>query len=338
MKIYEDNSTSPDGWNVSSTLKLTDDGRFSYSEGWTDYTNASLSGGAAGTWRRGVRAIAFRVEEVYPPIYFPWVKGQELIARLRDGDLDFGNGWRLCPPSTELWEYVIKTPVSNTGAQPLTLVVEPWGIRRTLAPGERVQVVAKGAWGEGKPRVERRPGEVVYDGRNGSWATVVPEPPLPPSTPQPEPKPKSSTPPRARRATAPKPVAGQQGMSPVEPLPRPPAPRFVPRAPSPELAVLMRRWIDELPSEVLVNRVQRLCKENDAIPLDANQFEVWALRTDGQVLYIEHDSSAQRAEPVEDAEVAYGRIEVGMKKYPELLELLPPDRGWPGSDTSSWSR
>ena len=45
MKTYEDYSSSPDGWNVSCTLELTDDGRFSYSEGWTDYTNASLSGG-----------------------------------------------------------------------------------------------------------------------------------------------------------------------------------------------------------------------------------------------------------------------------------------------------
>jgi hypothetical protein len=91
----------------------------------------------------------------------------------------------------------------------------------------------------------------------------------------------------------------------------------------------MRRWIDELPAKVLVNRVQRLCKENDALPLDANEFEVWALRTDGQVLYIDHDSFAQRAEPETNADTAYDKIELGMKKYPELLELLPPGRGWP---------
>ena len=126
-----------------------------------------------------------------------------------------------------------------------------------------------------------------------------------------------------------KPSVTPKIMAPVEPVVRPPAPRFVPRVPSPELAVLMRRWIDELPAEVLVNRIQRLCRENDAIPLDANQFEVWALRTDGQVLYIDHDSFAQRAEPVEDAGTVYDKIELGMKKYPELLELLPPARGWP---------
>jgi hypothetical protein len=323
VKTYEDYSQSPDGWNVSCTLELKDDGRFSYSEGRTDYTNASLSGGAGGTWRRGDGVIVFRTERVYPPIYFPWEVGRELIARGRDGALDFGRGWTLHPPRPRQ-EYTIKTPVSNDGAGPLTLVLEPWGIRHTLAPGESVEVVAKGNWWKGEPTVERRAGELVFDGRNGSWATVVPEP-LPPAPPKPEPP----TPPRAHRAKTfkppVKPHATPKIMGPVEPTVRPPAPRFVPRAPSPELAALMRRWIDELPAEVLVNRVQRLCKKNDAIPLDANQFEVWALRTDGQVLYIEHDSVAQRAEPVEDADTAYDKIELGMKKYPGLLELLPPD-------------
>ncbi len=37
MKTYEDYGQSPDGWNVSATLKLEDDGRFSYEELWTDY-------------------------------------------------------------------------------------------------------------------------------------------------------------------------------------------------------------------------------------------------------------------------------------------------------------
>ncbi len=324
MRTYEKNSTSPDGWNVTATLELTDDGRFSYSEGWTDYTNASLSGAAGGTWRQADGVIFFRAERLYPPMYFPWVEGQELRARLRDGDLEFEYGWTL----SSRQEYTIKTPVNNDGARPLTLVLEPWGIRHTLAPGERVEVVAEGAWWEGTPKIERRGDEVVFDGRNGSWATVVPRPPAPPP-PKPKLKPEPPAPPREPRAKAPKPIAGSQGMSPVEPIVRPPAPRFVPRAPSPELAALLRRWIDELPEVELVNRIQILCKENDAIPLDANQFEVWALRTDGHVLYIEHDSCPPKVEPVEDADTAYGMIEVGMKEYPELLELLPPDRGWP---------
>src|SRR5918911_251090 len=99
MKTYEGYTSSPDGWNVSCTLELEDNGRFSYSEGWTDYTNASLSGGAGGTWRRGEGVIVFRTERVYPPIYFPWEIGQELVARLRDGVLDFAHGWTLRPPT-----------------------------------------------------------------------------------------------------------------------------------------------------------------------------------------------------------------------------------------------
>ena len=98
MKTYEDYSQSPDGWNVSATLELTDDGRFSYSEGWTDYTNASLSGGAGGTWRRGEGVIFFRAERVYPPMYFPWEVGQELMATVRGDALEFAYGWTLRQP------------------------------------------------------------------------------------------------------------------------------------------------------------------------------------------------------------------------------------------------
>ncbi|WP_375772216.1 hypothetical protein NR798_15450 [Archangium gephyra] len=271
MKTYEDDSQSPDGWNVTSTLKLEDDGRFSYSEGWTDYTNASLSGGAAGTWRRGSGAIIFRAEEVYGTMYFPWAKGQELIARLQDDALDFGHGWTLRPPSPPS-EYIVKTPVRNDGAVPLPPVLEPWGTRHTLAPGERVEVVAQGRWREGEPKVERR------------------------------------------------------ADSPVKPLARPPSPRFVPRTPSPELAALLRRWVEEVPTDGMINR---LCKENDAIPLDCTEIYLWVLRTDGQVLGIDHESFAQRAEPEEDAEVAYGKIKAGARVHPELLELLPPHRGTP---------
>jgi hypothetical protein len=327
VKTYEDYSQSTDGWNVTSTLELKDDGLFSYSEGWTDYTNASLSGGAGGTWRRGEGVIFFRAERVYPPIYFPWQVGQELIAKLRDGALDFGRGWTLSPP-TPRQEYTLKTPVSNDGTEPLTLVLEPWGIRHTLAPGERAQVVARGRWVEGKPTVDRRADELVFDGRNGSWATVVPEPPPPLASPPPL-KPKPQAPLRAPRAAAPKPIPEPCGVSPVKPLAKPPAPRFVPRAPSRVLAALIRRWVEELPTEGTGNMINRLCKENDAIPLDCTQIYLWVLRTDGQVLCIDHESFAQRAEPEEDAEVAYGKIEVGMMTHPELSELLPPDHGWP---------
>jgi hypothetical protein len=112
MKTYEDYSSSPDGWNVTATLELESDGRFSYSEGWTDYTNASLSGGAGGTWRRGEGVIFFRAERVYPPMYFPWVAGQELVATVRGDALEFPHGWTLRPPSP---------PISRAFCRPTNL-------------------------------------------------------------------------------------------------------------------------------------------------------------------------------------------------------------------------
>ena len=142
----------------------------------------------------------------------------------------------------------------------------------------------------------------------------------------PPPKPTPPAPPRAPRVETPKPIPTPRGMSPVQPLSMPPASRFVPRAPSRVLAALLRHWIDELPADSPGNYINRLCRENDAIPLDCTEIYLWVLRTDGQVLCIDHESFAQRAEPEEDSEVAYGRIEVGARTHPELSELLPPDR------------
>ena len=70
--------------------------------------------------------------------------------------------------------------------------------------------------------------------------------------------------------------------------------------------------------------INRLARENDAIPLDCTQIYLWVLRTDGQVLCIDYESFAQRAEPETDAEGAYGKIKVGATMHPELLQLLPP--------------
>src|ERR671927_139069 len=98
MRGYEKNSTSADGRNVTCTLELADDGRFSYSERRTDYTNASLSGGAAGTWLRGRGGIVFRAESVEGPMYFPWEAGRELLATVQGDALRFPNGWTLRPP------------------------------------------------------------------------------------------------------------------------------------------------------------------------------------------------------------------------------------------------
>jgi hypothetical protein len=314
MKTYEKYSSSPDGWNVTSILKLEDDGRFSYQEGWTDYTNASLSGGASGTWRRDPGVIVFRADWKEGPMYFPWEVGKELKALVKGDDLDFEYGWTLSLPP----EHVARVPVRNFGTEPLTVVLEPWGVRHTLAPGETAQIVSQGRWAEGESYVDRADGGLVFYGWNGSWATFVPDPPPP--------KPKPPAPQPAPRAEAAEPAARPPVKPTVKPPvkpPAPPAPPFEPRKPSPELAALLRRWVDELPAEGMINR---LCRENDGISLGGTVIYLWVLRTDGQVLCIDHESFAQRAEPEENAEVAYGWIEVGARTHPELSELLPPER------------
>jgi hypothetical protein len=296
VKTYEGYDSSPDGWNVSSTLELEEDGRFSYSEGRTDYTNASLSGGAGGTWRRDGNVLVFRAERVYPPIYFPWAVGRELRAVEQKDALDFGGGWTLREPG----ERVIKIPVCNEGDRPLVVRLEPWGISNVLEPGERLRIVGRGPWGPQRH-------EVDYYGWPGSTVDVVyePKPPAPP------------------KATAP----------PVKPPPAPavePAPRPTPTLPpglnpfhvSPELAALIKRRIEELPTEGLGNWVRRLCKEHGALPLDATEYCVWALRTDGQVLLIDLDSVAHLVEPEENPLTAYGALRRGARQYPELAGLL----------------
>ncbi|MBV9924258.1 MAG: hypothetical protein JOZ96_04390 [Acidobacteria bacterium] len=297
MKTYDYYGSSPDGWNVSSALELEEDGRFSYSEGWTDYTNASLSGGAGGTWWRDGNVLVFRAERVYSPVYFPWAVGSELRAVEQGDALDFGNGWTLREPG----EREIKVPVRSEGERPLIVRLEPWGISNILEPGERLRIVGRGPWGPQMYEMDYGPDEVVYHGWPGSRVDVVyePKPPAPPVKP-------------------PAPPA-------VEYTPRPaptPLPNLNPFPVSPELAALIKRRIEELNTEGVGNWVLRLCKEHDALPLNATEWCVWALRTDGQVLVIDLDSVAHLIEPEENSWTAYGALQQGAQQYPELAELL----------------
>lgn len=315
MKTYEYYGSSPDGWNVSGTLELTGDERFSYSEGWTDYTNASLSGGAGGTWRREGDVIFFRAEEVYTPMYFPWAVGLELTATVRGDALEFAHGWTLSEKTIPLKEI----PVRNDSAKPMPLVLEPWGVRRTLAPGERVRIVTQGEfwYGQAEKRVEYGADEIVYRGWGGTWATVVPESPTaPPAPPKPTAPPaKPPAPPAVESAPA---VESPQPLKPPSHVP----PRVNPFTLSPELAARLRGWIDELPTEGDGNRVRRLCKQHDALPLHGTQSLAWALRTDGQMLVIDHESFSQGVEPETDEAAAHDALVEGARQHPELSELL----------------
>ena len=103
-------------------------------------------------------------------------------------------------------------------------------------------------------------------------------------------------------------------------------PRVNPFPISPGLAARLRGWIDELPTEGLGNWVIRLAKQHDALPLHGTQFLLWALRTDGQVLVIDHESVMQRVEPETDDATAYAVVARGAEEHPELWELVPPSR------------
>lgn len=303
MKTYEGYDSSPDGWNVSSTLELGDDGRFSYSEGWTDYTNASLSGGAGGTWRREGNVLFFRAEKVYTPMHFPWQVGAELSAVEEKDALDFGRGWTLREPG----ERVVKIPVHNDGERPLVVRLEPLGISNILEPGERLHIVGRGPWSPQVYKIDYGADEVVYHCWPGGRADLVyaSKPPAPPKPPPVKP-----------------PVA--PAVEPPLPLkpPRYVPPRVNPFTLSPALAAHLRGWIDELETEGLGNWVKRLCKEHDALPLHGTQFLLWALRTDGQVLVIDHESVSQSAEPETDDALAYAALVEGARHHPELAELL----------------
>jgi hypothetical protein len=313
LKTYEYYGSSPDGWNVSGTLKVEGNERFDYSEGQTDYTNASLSGGAVGTWRREGNVLLFRVEKVYTPVYFPWGGWSVLSAVERGDELDFGDGWTLSLKTIPIKEI----PVRNDSAKPKTLVLEPWGVRRTLEPGERARIVTQGEfWYGQREKVDYGDEEIVYHGWGGTWATVVPEPP----PPQPAPQPESS-------AAAAAPAAEPPIKPPVTvPAPFPTGARFEKRLPSRELTTLLFKWVNELDPYDPVNSFHRTCRVYGAIPLGGNQSHMWALRTDGLVLRFERDTFAPPGVPEEDAEVAYGMIAAGAERCPELLELLPPDR------------
>jgi hypothetical protein len=320
MKTYEYYGDSPDGWKVSGTLKVEGNERFDYSEGMTDYTNASLSGGAVGTWRREGNVLLFRVEKVYTPIYFPWGAWSVLRAEERGDELDFGDGWTMSLKTTPIKEI----PVRNDSAKPKTLVLEPWGVRRTLAPGERVRIVTQKEFSYVREKVDYGEDEIVYHGWGETWASIVPEPP--PPQPAPPPKPEPPTPPRPSAEVA-EPAAESPVRSQVTaPAPFPTGARFEKRKPSRELAPLLSKWINELDPYDPVDSINIACKVYGAIQLGGNESHVWALRADGLVLRFKRGEFAPPGEVEEDAEVAYGMIAAGAERHPELSELLPPDR------------
>ena len=207
MRIYEDDTQSPDGWNITSTLKLDDDGRFRYDETWADYTNATL----------GPLSVEGSVGG--------WAQGQERKGIERGDTLDFGDGFTLgVRPERE--EGV---PVRTTVRGLLRAVREASDTHYEVAPGERVRVVARGPGGMGGLEVVRGADEVVVYGWSGSRVAVIPEQKkagksLPTGRPAPK-RPSTRSGSRSRpRQEARRPAAPQHADLPLGAAPRRPDP------------------------------------------------------------------------------------------------------------------
>jgi dihydroxyacid dehydratase/phosphogluconate dehydratase len=66
--------------------------------------------------------------------------------------------------------------VTNSESSALRLVLEPWADERTMSPGSTVVIAYSGPTG-GRMEVERKPGEIVVYGWEGSTMSIVDEQP-----------------------------------------------------------------------------------------------------------------------------------------------------------------
>ncbi|HEX8697157.1 MAG TPA: hypothetical protein VF746_32355 [Longimicrobium sp.] len=96
-----------------------------------------------------------------------------------------------------------------------------------------------------------------------------------------------------------------------------------PLPPSPELSAWIQRQIDALAADARENWLMRLCMERNAFPLSGNQVYLWAIRPDGVVLWIDHESFAHATEPETDLSALYAALVLGARRHPELRELIP---------------
>jgi HEAT repeat protein len=69
--------------------------------------------------------------------------------------------------------------------------------------------------------------------------------------------------------------------------------------------------------------VGRACKERDGLPLSGNQIYMWALRPDGEILCIDHESFTRHTEPETDPLTRFAMMVHGARKYPELRDTIP---------------
>jgi hypothetical protein len=95
------------------------------------------------------------------------------------------------------------------------------------------------------------------------------------------------------------------------------------RKPSPELAAWIQRKIDEMDTTGLGAWPARECKEKlNALPIAGNQIYLWAIRPDGSVVCMDHESFRHETEEETDPMRLQQIIVEAAQRYPELQELL----------------
>jgi len=87
----------------------------------------------------------------------------------------------------------------------------------------------------------------------------------------------------------------------------------------------LQELIDELdPPDELGYWPTRVCKyELNALPLHGNLIFIWALRPDGTLLRMDHESLGHPTEPETDVFLIYAVLTNASSKIPELRDLVP---------------
>src|SRR5688500_19334304 len=92
----------------------------------------------------------------------------------------------------------------------------------------------------------------------------------------------------------------------------------------PELGRQIQARIDALETSDPRAWPVRVCKqEMNALPLHGNQIYLWALRPDGAVLCLDHESASHAVHDETDPLTVYAVLVKGAEEHPELRALVP---------------